>query len=129
MNQSSWFTATFYEYLWSLVSFFKKAGQPQPLLLIFSFFPLYSTENGQLVASWIQTQIIRVEGKSADHYTTSTAKAWSVCNCIYPFRSDCLPVTFSRDSKMTLDMVLLQRAIQSAQCSRQLLVYFECHTN
>ena len=42
--------------------FFLKMGQPQPLFRLFSSF---RTENS--VASRIQTRIVRVEGKNADH--------------------------------------------------------------
>ena len=49
----------------------KKLGQSLPLINSFSSF--LSTVHKKLVASGIQTRIIEVEGKDADHNTTATS--------------------------------------------------------
>ena len=46
-------------------------GQPRPLFQLLSSFP--NTVQKSLVASGIQTKIVRVDGKEADHNTTTTA--------------------------------------------------------
>ena len=56
-----------------------KKKMPIPASLSFIFVLLqHSTENEKLVASRIQTQIVGVEGKDADHCTTTTALTTSL---------------------------------------------------
>ena len=53
---------------------FFKVGQPRPLFHLFASFLITLQKN--LEASWIQTLVVRVEGKDADRYTTTAAQMY-----------------------------------------------------
>ena len=54
--------------------FFKKNGQPRPLFCLFSFFTNTNLTEKTVGVRRIRTQIVGVEGKHADHLTTTTAQ-------------------------------------------------------
>ena len=55
-------------------SSYLKNGQPRPLFCLFSFLTNTNFTEKTVGVSRIRTQIVEVEGKHADHLTTTTAQ-------------------------------------------------------
>ena len=55
------------------VYYFKQIGQPKPLFVYFSSFQIQILQKKTVGFSGIRTRIDKVEGKHADHLTTTTA--------------------------------------------------------
>ena len=76
---------------------FFKMGQPRPLFVSFRSFQSQSLQKNTVDVSRIQTRIVGVEGKHADHLTTTTAPVSHDCSLPNMDASVWPIVTFAQD--------------------------------